>query len=326
VLSLCNPLTPPEDFKASPRQVSVAPAAPGRIFAAAVPPQRGQAGATDSATFYDPNAAQVLKTLCLGGAAPSSCSNAITMPVGTTIARTVWGVIPAAGPNALRLYNTATVTIDPSRPLSGQSSAFPPVPIDMSNVACPAGAAAPIPIGCFMHLTISSTQLAEKFIFDPGQVAVVPGDTILLLAVHLIRKETSGWSFSTFWWQQDIEKAANPCNSAVTLCSSAGSMWSHYAMDTVESPASPTATIRPVFNPYLEGNMLNSSRTNCSVCHSYPAIPLTPPSISKLVTPAFGAAGPITQQQNQINVASFFQLAGRQGTDSLWTVAKTLSP
>jgi hypothetical protein len=284
----------------------------------------------ESATFYDPAAAKEIDTICAvrpTHPAPPPCASTIAFPVGTNIARTIWGVLPAGGAGWLGLYNTTTFPLHPGdSPIADQASHIPPIQIDMSTTTCPAGAGtrAAVPIGCFYHVTLTNANIA-KYVPDPDTLGFTPGETIVLLALHLIRKETpTNWTFATFWWQQNIETAANPCNAAVALCTAPDSVWRYYAAATVVTPSDPTQTLHPVFNPYVEASLRNNINTNCLVCHSFAGQSPSGPAIGTLQMPTYGAAGPISLQQSQKAASIFLSAQGATGTDQLWTIAKSL--
>jgi hypothetical protein len=280
----------------------------------------------DSLTFYDPSAAQYVQQICVGASNPATCTSTVTFPTGSNIARTLWGVIPFNGPSTLGLYNSQ-ITFDPDNPAITQADLFPATPIDKSGMKCPAnlGGVTTIPLGCFHYVLLTTANL-QMYRLENGGGDLKPGDVLVLLAVHLIRKELSGWTFSTFWWQSDIENAKYPCKAGSPPCQGVTSMWGHYAMDTVELPSDPGQTIGAVFNPYFEGGLFNNKETNCIVCHSFAANPLSPPSITKLVSPSFGGAGPITLGTYQETLNRFLQDSPRVETDKLWSIAQARDP
>lgn len=132
---------------------------------------------------------------------------------------------------------------------------------------------------------------------DDGQ----QGNSLILLGLHVMTKETSDWTWSTFWWSPEAGLRSKFSQGRFDSTIIPG-FWRNYLMDTtlsmseprekhyafgeipVESDACHQSWSRPSkakinFNPYIEvapdagGGMLNARLSNCINCHkrsSYP--------------------------------------------------------
>jgi hypothetical protein len=132
---------------------------------------------------------------------------------------------------------------------------------------------------------------------DDGQ----PGNSLILLGLHVMTKEISDWTWSTFWWSPDAGKKSKFSDGRFGSTIIPG-LWRNYLMDTTLSMSKPeekhyTLGDKPLeadachqnwsepgrakidFNPYIEvapddgGGMLNARLSNCMNCHkrsSYP--------------------------------------------------------
>jgi hypothetical protein len=140
-----------------------------------------------------------------------------------------------------------------------------------------------------------------------------PGNVALLVAMHVITKETPDWTWQTFWWSNDPERSALGRDRPRSI----GAPWNHYDMDVAYTMT------RIAFNPYLETNLggrlpgdsteWTGVRTNCMSCHRRAAWRQS--GDTSFVTPQYGPAGVISAGDSSI-------FAGFVKTDYLWSVAK----
>lgn len=117
---------------------------------------------------------------------------------------------------------------------------------------------------------------------DPKSLAAMikPGNIALLVAMHVTTKETTNWTWQTFWWSPtpNLPPYGHDRTPEVRQ------PWNHYAMDTayfMTIPANdPAGQPLIAFNPYLETNLQGSVHTpegpvinwtgpdtNCMSCH-----------------------------------------------------------
>jgi hypothetical protein len=279
-------------------------------------------------TMYDSTAMSYASNLC--GFVKPPCGpgadTSVNFPPGSTVARFAWQVIPKGAP-------TYTVPVfNPDKPLSmnpsdNQAENFPELLIDTNpNLHCPQELRGlqTVPLNCFYHVALRTADDLNKYMFDTDVKDTKVGDTLILLAFHIMRKQPDGnWIFTTFWWQH----TAPACPASVSGCPPpASSMWAHYVMDTVELPTDPNTVLHPVFNPYFEGTLTVDDvnaigvQSNCAVCHSYAMSPIPAGYvIGDIKGPAYGAAGgPTTTYGAYINAHKTFDANPK--TDHLWSV------
>jgi hypothetical protein len=98
------------------------------------------------------------------------------------------------------------------------------------------------------------------------------GDTALLVGLHVATKNLPDWTWATFWW--DNKPDCPPYGDHRP--DSIGEPWKHYKMDIAldadiptERGAGPGAATGPnvCFNPWLEGNLIEGTVSNCLACH-----------------------------------------------------------
>lgn len=157
-----------------------------------------------------------------------------------------------------------------------------------------------VPLGCFYYM-----ELKDPKDFPHGLANMVgpygePRRTpvyLILVAVHVITKETPDWVWATFWWHNQSSLNKRPGTIK-------GNKWRHFLMNTTLSPKTPldaSGGPRICFNPFLEEKFTNGTRSNCMVCHSK-AIFGRSPSVGAEPAPA-----------------GYFDNALR--TDFMWTIA-----
>jgi len=136
------------------------------------------------------------------------------------------------------------------------------------------------------------------------------GDYVVLVGMHIMTKEQTGWTFQTFWWTD--KPSSNPYSADQPSLPSARGPWQHYAMTTTYGiPASPG--LYPVaFNPYIELAADHPIETNCMNCHHRAAWPKTD---TGYLVPGGPSALAIYSQNNP------FIFNGTLKVDSLWSIA-----
>ena len=164
----------------------------------------------------------------------------------------------------------------------------------------PLGTTAPtIPLGCFHFIKVTPKTPEADFVRKTVQGALsTTGDYYLLLVgMHVAKKEASGWTWTTFWWtnRPDFDGGAPFSEQPSDLPIS----YRHFAMNT-------TVSGQPiVYNPYLEGQESpNGTQSNCAFCHSKASIVLNQDTS---VTSALGA-GPARPGNSR-------------STDFMWSIA-----
>lgn len=104
------------------------------------------------------------------------------------------------------------------------------------------------------------------------------GDSLVLVALHIARRDLEDWSWSTLWWHD--QPSAEPYGE--DRPADVAGVWRNYLMQTAwdfELPKTIDGSPHVSFNPWLEGRFPNAARSNCLACHhraSYPATPFLP--------------------------------------------------
>ena len=126
----------------------------------------------------------------------------------------------------------------------------------------------------------------------------MPGDSLALIAMHIMTKEQPSWTFQSAFWHPDALKCHNSDKSGIQnrLCShqpdlvpGGDTTWKNYMMVTtygatqqedktinpnIYRPASTVGPVWPVaYNPYIELAATHPITTNCINCHSRAAWP-----------------------------------------------------
>ncbi len=157
----------------------------------------------------------------------------------------------------------------------------------------------------FIHFRLSAREAAAwaeqginvtvgKTVYKPK-----PGETVVLAAMHVGTREMTEWTWQTYWWQPNPNKAIAPMTAADLAARPAqvSGAAAHYAMCTAYQMVTPNQPItggqgtRPVlcYNPYLEApfshnrdlpgskpwtyqgvtyDMNVGVQTNCMSCHA----------------------------------------------------------
>ncbi|HEY9422333.1 MAG TPA: hypothetical protein VIW92_13025 [Thermoanaerobaculia bacterium] len=220
-------------------------------------------------------------------------------------------------------------------------------------------AAPVVPLERFYHLTFSAADLAamnrcDRALLDASAMwnygrPFAAGDSLALIAMHIMTKEKPGWTFQTVWWHdQALACSTNPnsCNQTQDRPASYGShrpanlgadtTWQNYFLVTtygeLQVPGNQNAwppgeenqaNKWPVaYNPYIELAATHPIATNCMNCHHRAAWPPRPaggdsPGRHSSYL-ADGANAPDTQDVFTRNNAVF---DGLLMLDSMWAVS-----
>ncbi|MEM8556180.1 MAG: hypothetical protein AAGF71_15310, partial [Pseudomonadota bacterium] len=136
---------------------------------------------------------------------------------------------------------------------------------------------------------------------DPPNTALAPGQTLILVGMHVGTREMKRWTWQTNWWSADADNPNGPSSASIA----AGRVGvvdgpaAHYAMATAYSmlvPAQPltggrnVGSLVPAYNPHLEApfgpSVLQGGtatvltpeggvttnlgvESNCMTCHNY---------------------------------------------------------
>ncbi len=172
-----------------------------------------------------------------------------------------------------------------------------------------------VPLERFYHLTFSGADLAvmdrcDRALLDASAMwnygrPFAAGDSLALIAMHIMTKEKPGWTFQSVWWHdQALACSTNPssCNGTSSRPASYGSnrpaqlpgdtTWQNYFMVTTygEEQVPGNANAWPpgaanqagkwpvAYNPYIELAATHPIATNCMNCHHRAAWPARPAS------------------------------------------------
>jgi hypothetical protein len=91
-----------------------------------------------------------------------------------------------------------------------------------------------------------------------------PGDSLILVGLHVAAKRDADWIWTTFWWTPD--NISEPLRSRMPAGTTQDRRWHHLAMN-VDVSMLLDAFHPPVFNPYIEGTTILGPSTNCMGCH-----------------------------------------------------------
>jgi len=141
----------------------------------------------------------------------------------------------------------------------------------------------------------------------------------ILLGLHIMTKEVSGWTWSTFWWhpRPDVGRyaAERPDEQVISK-----GCWRNYLMDTTlstDTPYEPNPCNwwegagcgkKVMFNPYLEAGKKDGIISNCVGCHQ-----------KALFKPQGFADQGVTRGKIPLEDSYF---SGAVTTDYLWSVSE----
>lgn len=180
-----------------------------------------------------------------------------------------------------------------------------------------------VPLGCFYFVKVTksnASRIKEEAI--PGPYPS-PGDYIVLVGLHIIKKVNGNWVWSTVWWTN------RPNYSSVTSTNyGAGrpidqvKRWNHYVVNATNSETDLAGNRVSAFNPYIEGQNANTSATNCISCHSHAVYPNKQSEGVSLGSRDLCGNIPDGYQEQDAN--TYFQNAAT--ADSLWTLVDKFQP
>jgi hypothetical protein len=144
------------------------------------------------------------------------------------------------------------------------------------------------------------------------------GDRLALVAMHIMSKETIGWTFQSVWWHDRPNVGPYSLNRPNIPHDRAPGPWRNYLLAVtygIPDPQMPTQW--PIaFNPYIELAASHPIRTNCMNCHHRAAWPGQSDGYEK-------AGGPDALTRFRQNNAI---LNGLVQTDALWSVTDRAGP
>ncbi len=129
-----------------------------------------------------------------------------------------------------------------------------------------------VPLACFFYYEIKDSNDLASLPVDLIKFvgSVRPGTApafLILVAMHVITKETPDWVWSTFWWDNHASQSPFAENRPTIL----HGKWRHFLMDTTLSADTPRDPLdqknKICFNPYLEVRFPNGIVSNCVQCH-----------------------------------------------------------
>jgi hypothetical protein len=125
-----------------------------------------------------------------------------------------------------------------------------------------------VPLGCFYSLKVTEENRSSVESGFVPSTHPKPGDFIVLLGAHIIKKVKSRWVWSTFWWtnRPSYSSPAYPSYNDRPLIWDR--RWGHYVMNTTETALNAANQRSIVFNPYIEGAGANPAVSNCILCHA----------------------------------------------------------
>jgi hypothetical protein len=144
----------------------------------------------------------------------------------------------------------------------------------------PTGAAATCSEGLvgideFYHFKLSQDQINAFVSPEPVDSMSRKGKTeyyAVLLSIHVATKETTDWTWSTFWWTRFRDRRYTE-NRPPSLARR--KPWVNYAMDLaydMNVPQVAPGLPKICFNPFLEGQIEAGTVSNCMSCHRRAAI------------------------------------------------------
>ena len=171
------------------------------------------------------------------------------------------------------------------------------------------------------------------------------GDSLVLVAMHMMTKEQSTWTFQSAWWHPDAQTCPNNfrfCSGRPLSVPGGDTTWQNYMMSTtygmiqktndpnqhpnisVPSKTHHPPVVWPVaYNPYIELAASHPITTNCMNCHHRAAWP--PDTKSKPVD-SYPQSAYLQSSPANPNPLEVFQttnpiFSGQVTVDSMWAVS-----
>lgn len=198
-------------------------------------------------------------------------------------------------------------------------------------------------LGDFVHFNITGANAPLFDVDNPAQKTTVkPGDTLLLMAMHVSTREITEWTWQSFFWTPNAAAPPSPSSSTMAGAIPAQLTGSpaHYAATFAYQMVNPnqpvnggTSTGGPIigYNPYLEAGFPASTfgisrpitptnggaawtgtvgiQTNCMTCHSLASVSF----VSKTALPNYGTDFYIARDDPAF--------ANTVQTEFLWSIA-----
>lgn len=156
-----------------------------------------------------------------------------------------------------------------------------------------------VPLGCFVYQYVPASVTGDMLIATRGRVLRYPY-LLVLVGIHVARKEAGHWIWSTFWWTN------RPDGDAAHFAGQPASLPAQYLQFAMDTTAAGGAV---VYNPYQEGPQgEGAARSNCANCHSVAAYQKT----LKPLPPWIGLHSTMVP-------ANYWQ--DTISTDSVWSIA-----
>lgn len=173
-----------------------------------------------------------------------------------------------------------------------------------------------VPLSCFYFYDVKDEHDLNSLPIALAKIvgSVPPASTgtyLILVAVHVITKETPDWVWATFWWHNLASEGPYAANRP----GSVRGPWRHFLMDTTLSEQTPwdpeDGKNKICFNPYLEAQFNNGVVSNCVQCHKRATFPGNLSMGLKLGLP--GRDGMLTADPHYFD--------GSVKTDFMWSIA-----
>jgi hypothetical protein len=165
------------------------------------------------------------------------------------------------------------------------------------------------------------------------------GDSLALVAMHIMTKEQSDWTFQSAWWHPDALACSGGgryCGDRPASVPGGDTRWQNYMITTTygqtqqaSNPNSykPASTVGPVwpvaYNPYIELAASHPITTNCMNCHHRAAWPplasQNKPDMGR--TSSYLQASPVNPNALESFVTSNSIFNGLTTVDSMWAVS-----
>ncbi len=271
------------------------------------------------------------RTLVARRAEPAGVAAAVfpTFPPGSVILLTGWWPVARDGLTALPVWDPAD---NPPNPRGNgyltwkRAVALDAGPagdrrevVDVSFVGRRMQAARRVPLESLLHVRVDEAMARRLAGDERTRKAMIialgrplrPGDSLALVALHVVGKQADGWTWTTLWWHDAPDAGPFADGRPADL---RGPLRNYLLDVTYESPTvAGEVVVRDCFNPWLEakfpdGGSGGGVSSNCIACHrraSYPAASFLPIRRSMTPSPDDPAMDP-----------------SRLRTDFIWSIAR----
>lgn len=165
------------------------------------------------------------------------------------------------------------------------------------------------------------------------------GDSLALVAMHIMTKEQSDWTFQSAWWHPDARDCVNDtrfCGDRPASVPGGDTTWKNYMITTTygqtqksgqSNSYTPPSTVGPAwpvaYNPYIELAASHPITTNCMNCHHRAAWPplasQNKPDMNR--TSSYLQSSPANPNALESFVTSNPIFNGLTTVDSMWAVS-----